>query len=337
MRRIASLVLGFCLALFSSAQNGASDRNDLIARSAAIRARMMADSMPMTAVQADTLQAMAARSKGPAAIRLLQQALVISDSIQDLARERDALNALAATYERTGNAGDALQATRAAHFLGDSLSSMSHAKALEELRAQQEAERQQWEATKATQEKELQAQRDELAQLRHLQQQTYGVAGSLVVILLIVMGMVLFRAARRKREGSGQVAAAPVAPVPLPRRNTLRPTEPVPVPVQEVPTTETGREIDADDAVLLSLFRKQMPERLQALKEARSRGDHVKVLRVITSIRPQLLHHDAERFTDRCARLIASGPAVLEEASRHDLDGLIADMERALGGPFSGK
>ena len=82
--------------------------------------------------------------------------------------------------------------------------------------------------------------------------------------------------------------------------------------------------------MLLSLFRKRIPERLQALKEARSRGDHEKVLRVITSIRPQLVHHDANRFSERCARLIAAGEAVLDEASRDDLDRLIADVELAL-------
>ena len=129
----------------------------------------------------------------------------------------------------------------------------------------------------------------------------------------------------------------PVAPVAPPRTNTLRPTEPAPIPVQEAPIRGPDNAIDADDAVLLSLFRKRMPERLQALKEARSRGDHEKVLRVITSIRPQLVHHDAERFTELCTRLIAAGPTVLEETARSERDGFISDVERSLGGPFSGK
>jgi len=298
---------------------------------------MLADSIPMTDAQVDTLQAMAARSKGTAAIHLLQQALVIADSIQDLAREQRALAALATAYERSGRADDALLATRAADFLNDSRMSVVHAQRLQELRTQQETERQQWEATRAMQDKELQTLRDELEQLRHRQQETYGVAGALVIILLIVAGLVFTRAGRRKRKGRGQLADGPVTPIAQPRRNTLRPTEPATDPVQETPATQADPAIDTDDVVLLSLFRKRMPERLQALKEARSRGDHEKVLRVITSIRPQLLHHDAERFTERCTRLIAAGQAVLEEASRPDLDGLIADVERALGGPFSGK
>lgn len=330
-------MLCLCLALLSNAQDGAADRSALLQRSAAVRARMLTDSMPMTAVQLDTLQAMAARSHGPAVTRLLQQALVISDSIQDLTRERDVLAALAANYERTGHSGEALQATHAVHFLNDSLTSLAHTQALEELRAQQESERQQWEAKNAAQEKVLQAQHDELTHLRHRQQQTYGVAGALVLILMIVMGLVLFRGGRRNRNGNGQVADEQVAAVMPLRKNTLRPpeavaeavTDPTIIPVRPVP--------DADDMVLLSLFHKRMPERLQALKEARSRGDQEKVLRVITSIRPQLIHHDEARFTERCARLIAAGQAVLEETSRTDLDGLIADVELALGAPFSEK
>jgi hypothetical protein len=336
MGRVACIVLCFCVPLFSNAQVGATDRDALIERSAGVRARMIADSVPMTAVQVDTLQAMAARSREIAAIRLLQQALIISDSIQDLARERDVLIALGVAYERASKAENALQSTRAAHFLSDSLISMAHAQALGELRGQQEAERLQWEGKKAAQEEEMQVLRDELEHLRHRQQQTYGVAGALVVVLLIVMGLVLFRVGRMKRTLAAQAASGTVERQ-EPRRNKLRPTGSATVPVQETPATEPDLSIDADDAVLLSLFRKRMPERLQALKEARSRGDHEKVLRVITSVRPQLVHHDAERFTERCARLIAAGPTVLEEGSRNDLDGLIDDLERALGGAFRGK
>lgn len=86
----------------------------------------------------------------------------------------------------------------------------------------------------------------------------------------------------------------------------------------------------ASDDVLLAMFRKRMPERLADLKEAREHDDAEKVARVIHSIRPQLVHHDPVRFTERCTRLMAAGNDVLSPVYRADLDRFVWEVDRTL-------
>ena len=57
--------------------------------------------------------------------------------------------------------------------------------------------------------------------------------------------------------------------------------------------------------MLRALFRRMVPDRLKALKEARARGDREKMLRVVHSLRPQLVHHDGVRFGPLCDGLLA--------------------------------
>lgn len=84
------------------------------------------------------------------------------------------------------------------------------------------------------------------------------------------------------------------------------------------------------DDELQAMFKRRMPERITALKEARDRGDAEKVARVIHSIRPQLVHHDPVRFTDPCARLLAAEGNILSAAYGAELDSFIVAVERSV-------
>lgn len=85
------------------------------------------------------------------------------------------------------------------------------------------------------------------------------------------------------------------------------------------------------DESLLALFRKRAPERLATLRDARARGDHEKVARVLHTLKPQLLALDEHGAGAVCLRLIAEGAQ--EDALRwqQDLDQLERSMEHLLG------
>ena len=64
---------------------------------------------------------------------------------------------------------------------------------------------------------------------------------------------------------------------------------------------------EAMDPVVVAMFRKSAPERLTTLRQAREQGDNAKVVRVVHSLKPQLISFDEERFAPLCGRLMASG------------------------------
>jgi HPt (histidine-containing phosphotransfer) domain-containing protein len=78
--------------------------------------------------------------------------------------------------------------------------------------------------------------------------------------------------------------------------------------------------------MLLALVRRRGAERLSTLRDARQRGDHDKVIRVVHSLKPQLVGLDAEYYTALCARLVAQG-APQNGSWNADLDAL----ERGMG------
>ncbi|MCC6541232.1 MAG: Hpt domain-containing protein [Flavobacteriales bacterium] len=113
-------------------------------------------------------------------------------------------------------------------------------------------------------------------------------------------------------------------PIP-PQPATTAPAPPPPSSVLEEPPT-TGK----DDPLVLAMFRKLAPERLATLRDARARGDHEKVRRVVYTLKPQLASLDP-RIAEVCARITGLEAAEDSEAWNNDLDALIATIERRLG------
>jgi hypothetical protein len=99
----------------------------------------------------------------------------------------------------------------------------------------------------------------------------------------------------------------------------------------QAPTQQpTGSFNPQEDAMLLALVRRRGEERLQTLREARSRGDHDKVMRVVHSLKPQLVSLDAPYFTDLCGRLVTTDPNAHPQQWSADLDRFEAGMARVL-------
>lgn len=118
-------------------------------------------------------------------------------------------------------------------------------------------------------------------------------------------------------------SVAPVAPPPVQLPPVLTPP-PTPVPA---PTAYNPEE----EAMLLALVRRRGEERLQTLRDARSRGDIDKVVRVVHSMKPQLVSLDAAYFTELCGRLVTSDPRTNPAQWSADLDRFEVGMARVIG------
>ncbi|HRA16791.1 MAG: Hpt domain-containing protein [Flavobacteriales bacterium] len=87
---------------------------------------------------------------------------------------------------------------------------------------------------------------------------------------------------------------------------------------------------EAMDPVVVAMFRKSAPERLATLQQAREQADHAKVVRVVHSLKPQLISFDQERFTPLCARLMTTGAEQNKQLWSADLDALEAAISDLL-------
>ena len=113
--------------------------------------------------------------------------------------------------------------------------------------------------------------------------------------------------------------APPPAPAP--------PPPPAPAAAAPAPVITAA---ENEDAVLLELVKRRSVERLITLREARTNGDREKVVRVVRSLKPQLVSLDAAYFNGLCGRLVA------EEADpttwAQDLDRFERGVERLIEG-----
>lgn len=143
-------------------------------------------------------------------------------------------------------------------------------------------------------------------------------AGALALVALILLCLVFFgsqrrmrrelkevkqevawlRMVNRKRIEEERTAAPAPAPALAPAPAPAPAFAPAPAPEQQAP-------INAEDAELFALVKRRGVERLRTLQEARQRGDREKVVRVVHSLKPQLVALDAERYTELCARLVS--------------------------------
>lgn len=86
----------------------------------------------------------------------------------------------------------------------------------------------------------------------------------------------------------------------------------------------------AMDPVVLAMFRKSGPDRLTALRTARTIADNDKVVRVVHSLKPQLVSFDAERFAPLCAAITAANALADPLRWNADLDRFERDVEELL-------
>lgn len=107
-----------------------------------------------------------------------------------------------------------------------------------------------------------------------------------------------------------------------------------PMPAPLAPVEQVGPAVAPatdEEAVLLAMVRRRGEERLRTLREARARGDHDKVVRVVHTMKPQLVSLDATYFQDLCGRLVSTDPGADPARWAADLDRFEQGMARVLG------
>lgn len=156
--------------------------------------------------------------------------------------------------------------------------------------------------------------------------QRWQLIAAVLLVVAVVLGFI-GRASARKQRRSVEVRMQQLAGEVEQLRSRMAAmvppsTPPPPVvqavavePVQEHVAPEVG-----EDNLLLGMFRKQAPERLQALRVARAAGDHDKVRRVVSAMRPQLFALDEPRFAPLHAAITAAGAPSEPDAWNAALD-----------------
>lgn len=278
-------------------------------------AMAQADSLGDLTAGLDARMRLAALSGPGESLALLQQAAALADSLhrpdlgatvrRELARSHAALRQFAAAY--------------AAVHAADSLDGLREQMDLAQADAERAAERTTWLAQQdslvqagALREAGMAQAMEELREKAERWMWTalgVGLAGLLLILWL------LYRAGKTTSRLAGTLAAL---------RQEVDALKARPVPAPTVTKEEVvAHAVDAAmKPVVAGLFRQAAPERLATLRDARQRGDTDKTLRVVASLKPQLLAFDAERFGPLITRLKAAGASDIPAQWSADLDAL---------------
>ena len=286
---------------------------------------------------------LAAMLKDKEAVPLLDAAAALSDSLNDAGLEGMARVALSKRLSAMGNHKRANAELLRALELGeeaDDANNERQAREAAELMAKHQLVRDSLIA--ASDEAQVLAQVQVGLAQKEIATREWMLAAmaALAVVIITAMVIVLRRAQRKAmdklreevegfRSRIGDMTAAMEAM----QRRLERPAVVAPPSRDEItpaPPPIAGPDANAYDPMVLALFRKQAPERLATLKDARLRGDTEKVVRVVHTLKPSLVSLDAARFTVLCARLVAPGYTG-STAWNADADSFTASIEALLG------
>ncbi len=275
----------------------------------------------------------AALLKPKEGVKVLERAVAIADSAQAKERFRLRITLAAAqaeagdhrrAYEGLGEAmaalldDDSARAARADQRL-DSLGQRARAERDSVSMAWQQAMN---EATKAgTRMRE-----------RSVRWMWIAIGAMAAAVIAIVLLFSRLRSAQKRNEAAVKALKAELALLSKPAGNRYR--DPVKEPTAP-PTSASVVQGSASppaaievppvlDPMVLGLFQKRAPERLTTLREARSAGDVDKVLRVLHTLKPQLVALDPDGVGALCAGLAASGTM----PAQADLDRLERAIEQ---------
>lgn len=165
------------------------------------------------------------------------------------------------------------------------------------------------------------------------------IAASIGVLFLITLFVLLYRSGRSNQRIRAELAALRTEVTVLKEQRPANQVRVAPLAVvahaepvvsTSVPPVAEPAPIAPVDPVVLAMFRKMAPERLATLREARARGDHDKVVRVVRTLKPQLVAIDKAGFGELCAAISAEGAALDSARWNSDLDRFERALERSL-------
>ena len=273
------------------------------------------------------------------ALSLLQDASAIAESMGILEDEVIARRILAEHYERSGNYRAAYaEAMRVVELDNDRLAAQEEVAGanaeigMANAAAELDSAQSKWRA-------ELNVSKASVHEAEKHSQRWMLIAGGIGILFLLTLLIVLYRSGRsnqlfreelallrsefttlKEQQPANQVRVTPPAAVPKPEPVVIPPPAPVPAPTP----------IAAIDPLVVAMFQKMAPERLATLRDARARGDHAKVTRVVHSLKPQLVNFDNDHFTKLCARITAPEAYANEARWAADLDALESGIATVL-------
>ena len=318
---------------FSQSRTSAKDSLKLVVKE--LRHRMLvADSTGSAALGAELRVSLSREVKSPEAIKLLQQAVDTLHQIGPRNTEIAVRSELAEALREAGKAPQAYSELLQVRSLiearerdfgeragMDSVTAVARSMALNDSLSKVNAQESAVHEASIKRSSEL---------LRTWQWATLGIA----LLWLVSMALLLYRTGRLQRRSIKAIEELQVKVRALEQRpvNVQRvpKEESLPLPVvKEIPSAVKGV-ADQIDPMILGMFRRQAPERLETLKAARDRGDSDKVVRVVHSLKPQLVAIDAGRYTPLCTAITSAEARVDQAKFDRTLDEFQVQVERTL-------
>ncbi len=344
-RILLGLLFGLLLIPFTANAQSAQARMDSLRQVrediAAHTARMhLADSIGDAKEAARWRIMLAPMCKRTEALRLYEEAALIADTADlDGDEELRARKGLVELYKAAGNWRKAFEEAEratalAVQFNGREAMQLVH---LERMNTSAMVGERDFAMTTLTEERaKFEA---ELSLAEERSQRWMLIAASIGVLFLITLFVLFYRYGRANRRIRAELAALRTEVTVLKEQrpaNQIRIAQPPVVPQAEpvIATTIAAvaepASIAPVDPVVLAMFRKMAPERLATLRDARARGDHDKVVRVVRTLKPQLVAIDEAGFGDLCAAIAAEGAALDSARWNSDLDRFEQAVEHSL-------
>lgn len=276
-----------------------------LARTTLGEALLLADGGADQRMRANVRLAFAQASGGTSAeaISALEQAALLADSASDRALEREAQRALVRAHAARGSGDASALANARAEALTDSIASDLYGARLKDVRSELDSARGAQRDTINTLSNALvrTQQRAEADQERLVMYISIliGVLAVTLIALAFLLRSLLHRLRKLKADRLSAQAQVSQLTARIEALERSKPTPAPPAPVTAVPQRPIEARATAavnEDEVLSAMFLRMVPEKLEAFREARSRGDQDKCVRVLRSMRSWLLHQDAVRF-----------------------------------------
>jgi len=299
----------------------------------------VADSIGDSHVAVDLRLRLARMVKPKEALSLLQDASTIADTMGLLEDEMVARRILTELHERSGNLHAAYaEAMRIVELDNERLAAQEEVAGanadigLANAAAELDSVQNKWRM-------ELTASNAEVRAAEERGNRWMLIAVAIGVLFLVTLLVVVYRSGRSNQRIRTELASlrAEITTLKEQRpKNEARLTPPSAVPRTEpvvVPLPSPVPEptpIAAFDPLVLAMFQKMAPERLATLRDARARGDHAKVTRVVHSLKPQLVNFDEAHFAELCARITAPDAPANEVRWSADLDALEKSVSAVL-------
>ena len=337
---IGLLALGAPCQLTASAQNAAARRDSLAALRLTIdqaeQRIHVADSAGDARTATRERITLAPLCKQQQAIRLLREAVLIADTanlVED--EEMRARQGLIELYRSMGNWKMAFAEAERVLVLQDASSERKAQQLIDLERTESKRALGQRDSTEEVLSQEHASTTEALNQAERRANHWQLIAIAIGGIMLVVLVLLLWRSATHQRRTRAEIDTLreEITALKAPSGNRYRDPMPavvappapiaVPIPAEPIPPPVI-------DEKALAFFARMAPERLSALRDARTQADQSKVMRVVHTLKPHLMALDPNGLGVLCERIKSMEPMQDPADLNTALDELVSGIEALL-------